>query len=294
MSRLKSILSRIKSLFRPYTTEKTGQACCKPTTAASTPLHLPYTDATQVKSIHLVTLATMTVDVDLMQIKLKSGSTHEINDTDASYESLADDLSNKLKINPPILHRFPIPDGESLKVYPSPHASSFPPRPQLIPAPLTTEHVFMLHLLDRKGTGKAMIEWAVQRMQDGCEAEYTTLLAGADHEQERTIHELFLDATQENNFTIPTEEEEPKWLENYLCRAMLAGHIAPQKALTWLNLMSCISGYAPRFQRWEDLSDAICYWPSEEDRPEQYKDLIPDTIDDHILHEARKVLAESD
>ncbi|GAA5497506.1 hypothetical protein Rhal01_03702 [Rubritalea halochordaticola] len=248
---------------------------------------------TNIRSIKLVTFPTMTVDYDAIQLHYEDGSICEINESDDGFQDTANQLSEHYQITPPISLRFPIGYGEALQVYPAPTENHFPPRPQPSPAPLTAEHVYMLALLDKAGAEKAMIQWAVARLEEGCEGESTILLAGADHEDEYTIGYLFHKALQESSFTPPLDDEEAAWLEQQICREMLAGHLTPQLGLDYL-LQACPQcGYSDILHKWEELYDAIDMLRSEGQNYDSHAGMTLATIDDHILQQARQVLDES-
>ncbi|SHI57570.1 hypothetical protein SAMN02745181_0423 [Rubritalea squalenifaciens DSM 18772] len=176
---------------------------------------------------------------------------------------------------------------------PAAEQDHFPPRPQPSPAPFTTEHVYMLALLGKAGAEKAMIQWAVARLEEGCEGESTILLAGADHEDEDTIGYLFHKALQESSFTPPLDDEEAAWLEQQICREMLAGHLTPQLGLDYLLRACTQCGYSDILHKWEKLYDAIDMLRSEGQNYDSHAGMTLATIDDHILQQARQVLDES-
>ena len=68
-------------------------------------------------SIHLRTLPTLSVDVDVVTLKLPPGLSFEINDADEGFREACDLLSEKFSILPEIYKRFPVPDGEVVRVY---------------------------------------------------------------------------------------------------------------------------------------------------------------------------------
>ena len=71
----------------------------------------------EITSIDLETIPTMTVDVDLVAMGLENGEFLEISDEATGFRETCDWLSEIFGINPAIYGRFPIPNGERQRAY---------------------------------------------------------------------------------------------------------------------------------------------------------------------------------
>ena len=71
----------------------------------------------EIESIDLETMPTMTVDVDFVSIGFENGEFLELSDEAIGFREACVFLSSRLGIHPEIAHRFPIPDGFRQRVY---------------------------------------------------------------------------------------------------------------------------------------------------------------------------------
>jgi hypothetical protein len=68
-------------------------------------------------SLHLQTIPSMSMDIDIVSLNRERGDSFEINDSEEGFREACELLSAKFSILPEISKRFPVADGEIAKVY---------------------------------------------------------------------------------------------------------------------------------------------------------------------------------
>lgn len=63
----------------------------------------------EIHTVDLETMPTMSVDVDYVTLGYESGEFIEVPDDAEGFKEFCNELSTKLLIHPPIHHRFPVP-----------------------------------------------------------------------------------------------------------------------------------------------------------------------------------------
>ena len=162
--------------------------------------------------------------------------------------------------------------------------------------PLSEPHLAYLHYLMHRDFKPAMIRWAENVLLAGGGGEAITLLAGADHECEPAVLDLFRQAAAEQGIELPGEDDaycwNDGWREFLLCREICDGILTPQAGLKELVRFYFETGQADLFDVWPALQRQVNAIAEGRKEGGRFMEMTGGEVDEFILKAARRVLAE--
>jgi hypothetical protein len=123
--------------------------------------------------------------------------------------------------------------------------------------PRSLETAIYLYLTSQRNT-QGMVDWAVERLCEGADGKFTTLLAGATPADSDSLKYWFQNSVEEQGARLPgTPLGELRFIEYYVCSRGLAGEFTPCEILSHGYHLCWTSDYEAQFIPWLELDDSI-------------------------------------
>ena len=138
---------------------------------------------------------------------------------------------------------------------------------------------------------KAAIAWADECLET-VDSPNLALLASAKNDSDEELKAYFLASLKDVGFKIPGSEQEPYWLEKYLCQEIMAARIDELTALRELYQLSLNSNHHQDFDTWLYLDDSIDLLHMGERPLSPFEGLNAANVKEIIRQEAKRILTK--